>query len=82
MSDKFENYKAGLDSPIENAQAVTAGPSALSNTTRAIYVGTAGSITVTMVGGQSVTFSNVPAGSTLPFRVTHVTAGSDVVALW
>ena len=82
MSDDFKSYKAALDSPIENAEAVTASPTALSKTTRGLYVGTAGNITVTMAGGQSVTFNNVPAGSTLPFRVTHVTAGANVVALW
>lgn len=82
MSDDFSNYKPGLDSPGENAAEVTASATALAKTTRALYVGTEGNITVTMVGGQSVTFTAVPAGSLLPLRVTHVTAGTGVVAIW
>lgn len=82
MSDKFSSFKAALESPGENATEVTAGPSALAQTTRALYVGTEGNITVTMLGGQSVTFTAVPAGSMLPLRVTHVTAGTGVVAIW
>jgi len=48
-----------------------------------IYVGTAGNVAVRTSGGQTVTFANVPAGSTLPVMVTRVfstgtTAGNIV----
>lgn len=70
--------------PAENAAAVTPGAGALSATTRAVYVGGAGNMTVTMAGGGSVTFTAVPAGSTIPIAVTHVTAATatSIVALW
>lgn len=70
--------------PAQNAEAVTPGAGALSNTTRALYVGGAGNITVTMAGGGSVSFAAVPAGTTLPIAVTHVTAATatSIVALW
>lgn len=71
--------------PAENAAAVTPGAGALSDTTRALYVGGAGNMTVTMAGNAaSVTFTAVPAGTTLPIAVTHVTAATatSIVALW
>lgn len=73
-----------VNGPASNAEAVTPGAGALSNTTRALFVGTGGDVTVTMAGGGSVQFTNVPDGTTLPIRVTHVTAAtaSDIVALW
>lgn len=63
------------------AHAVTPGSSALPFTTTALYIGTAGNVTVTMPGGGSVTFGN--ASGLLPVRVTHVTAATagDIVAL-
>jgi hypothetical protein len=84
MADTFANYQSGLDSPAGNAASITAGATALAYTTRAIYVGGAGDVAVTMVGGQSVTFSAVPAGSLLPIRATHITAATAtaIVALW
>lgn len=69
-----------------DARTVTAGASALANgTTRALYVGTGGDVTVTMAAGTSVTFADVPAGTILPIQVTHVTAVSgaaDILALY
>lgn len=65
------------------AVAVNPGPTALADgPTDALYVGAAGDVTVTMLGGQSTTFA-VTAGIVLPIRVTHVTvaAAGEVVAL-
>ena len=62
--------------------AVTAGASALANgPTNALYIGVTGNVTVTLQGGDSVTFAGV-AGTVLPFKVTHVTSGTGVVALY
>jgi hypothetical protein len=73
-------------SSARDARTVTAGASALVNgTTRALYVGTGGDITVTMAAGTSVTFADVPSGVVLPIQVTHVTAVSgaaDILALY
>lgn len=62
------------------AHEVTASADPLPFVTTALYVGTAGNVTVTM-GGASVTF--VGASGILPIRVTHVTAATagDIVAL-
>lgn len=84
MVDDFAGNNVGLDAPAPNAAAVTPGASPLAHATRALYVGGAGDVTVTMLGGQSVTFSAVPAGHTLPLRVSAVTAATatNIIALW
>lgn len=75
-----------MSAPAANAAAVTPSASPLANPSRAVYVGTGGALNVTMVGGQTVLFGNVPDGTTLPIRVTHILAAStdadDVVSLW
>lgn len=62
--------------------AVTASADALAcGPTDALYVSGAGNITATLQGGNSVTFAAI-AGALLPFKVTHITAGSNVFALY
>tara|TARA_Y100000310_G_scaffold239557_1_gene243186 strand:- start:3080 stop:3346 length:267 start_codon:yes stop_codon:yes gene_type:complete len=88
MSDAFENNKAGLTSPAENAAAVTpADDTDLATSSRALWIGTAGDVEVDMVGGETeVVFSSVPAGTLLPIRVSRVrdanTTASNIVAVW
>lgn len=59
---------------------------ALSKVTRAIYVGGAGHLTVTMHDGTVVTFPSVLAGSLLPIRVRLVmatnTTATNIVGLY
>lgn len=83
MSDPFGQYQPGLDAPAATAFAITPGSSDLAKTTRAIYVGGAGDVTVTMLDGSSVTFVGVPAGTFMPIRATKVTAAtaSDLIGL-
>jgi len=81
MTDRFANYAAGFDAPAADAFAITPGSSALSLVTRAIYVGADGDVVVTMLAGTTVTFADVPAGSVLPIRVSHVLASSTASAL-
>jgi hypothetical protein len=51
-----------------------------------LYVGSGGDIKVTMIGGQVVTFVNVPNGSFLPIQVNKVwssgTGASDIIGLY
>jgi len=50
-----------------------------------LYVGTGGSITVTMESGSSATFTNIPDGTFLPILVTHltsVTGAANILALY
>ena len=73
MSDKFSNYHSGLESPAERAFAITGNDSTdLTIFPRAIYVGGAGNIKVTTIGGDTVTFSGALAGTIIPVRVTRV----------
>lgn len=68
--------------PYPNIIAVTASATALAGgPTDGLYIGTSGNITVTLQGGNSVTLA-VIAGSLLPFKVTHVTSGTGVAALY
>lgn len=85
MADPMFNRSAGPESPAWNAAAVTVAPGDLPLIpTRALYVGGAGNVTVTMAGGASVEFVGVPAGSILPIRVDRVTAATatGIVALY
>jgi hypothetical protein len=73
--------------PAGNALAITPADSDLSIISRAIYVGTAGNLTVKMAGSENtVTFAGVSAGSLLPIRVTQVlatnTTATNIVALY
>ncbi len=69
-------FGSGLADPAYGAFAITAGAGALARPTRGIYIGGAGDVTVTMADGASVTFNEVPAGTILPVRATHVTAAA------
>ncbi len=82
-------YEGAYGQPITASAyggvAVTPSAGALAGgRTRALYVGAAGSVTVTMASGDSITFAAVPAGTILPIQVTHVTtaAGGSVLALY
>lgn len=52
---------------------------------QSLYVGGAGNVAVEMVGGAVVTFSSVPAGTTLLIRARRVnttnTTASNMIAL-
>jgi hypothetical protein len=77
MADQHSGFVEGLTSPADNATAVTPSDSTdLAYTSRALYIGGAGNLVVTMAGGGDVTFSAVPAGSILPIRVSRVKATS------
>jgi len=74
-------------SPAANGTTVTASDSTiLPEPTRAIFVGGAGNVAVTMHGGGSLTFTGVPAGTVLPIKVTQVlstgTTATSMLALW
>lgn len=80
MADKFQKFFTNPHDPADNAFAITSDSTTdLANFTRAIYVGSAGDVSVTMVDETSntfVTFSSVPAGTILPIRVKRVSTSS------
>ena len=86
MADAFENLNPGLDSPARQAFAIGTATygTALSQTTRALYVGTGGDVVADMAGGNTVTFAGVQDGSILPIRVTALgtaTTATGIVGL-
>jgi hypothetical protein len=86
MADNFSEYQVGLGDPYENGAAITPHDSNdLSNTTRAIYIGSTGDLKVDLVGGDTVTLASVPVG-VIRLRATRVystgTTASDLVALY
>mgnify|MGYP000700423410 CR=1 FL=1 len=86
-TDRFNFDDGDLDDPATNAASVTPNDSTVLDCTRGLWVGGAGNIAVVMRGGSAaVTFSGVPAGTLLPFRVTKVmstnTTATLIVALY
>lgn len=71
MPSQFENF-----AHPDNAAAVTPHDSTNLTAPGLLYVGGAGDISVLTAGGQTVTFSAVPAGSFLPVVVLRVNATS------
>jgi hypothetical protein len=87
MGDKYDLSSAGLSAPAENALAVTPDDGTnLGYYSRALYVGGAGNLKIDTVGGSTVTFVSVPAGTVLPVRAKKVhatgTTATNIVALW
>ena len=86
-TDNFSRFQTTDISPITRAVLVTPSDSTdLETVTRAIYVGNGGAVTVNMAdSGTSITFANVPTGTTLPIRVSRIkatlTVATDIIAL-
>lgn len=75
MNDRFSANASSITGPAAHAFAITPNDSAdLPETTRAIYCGLGGDMTVTMASGEAVTFSNLPDGALLPIRVIRLSA--------
>lgn len=87
-TDQFSSTSETLVAPADNAVAVSPSDSTdLTYVSRAVYVGGAGNMVVTMAGGGSnVTFTGIQAGSILPIRVSRVlstsTTATSIVAIY
>ena len=86
-TDNFAAHEIGLVCPVENVFAVTPhDTNELAYATRGVYVGTAGDLKVTTVGGQSVTFTGLAAGIVHPLRVKLVfstgTTAANILGLY
>ncbi|TNM66393.1 spike base protein, RCAP_Rcc01079 family [Aliirhizobium smilacinae] len=87
MPDPFANTQPSLSSPASAGMAVTpSDTTALSVSSRAIYIGSGGTLAIRMISGDDLTFIGVPSGSFLPIRVSQVhatgTTASAIVALF
>lgn len=85
--DQF-GYRTGgaADQPAGRAEAVTPSDSTdLTYLSRALWIGVAGNVAVTMASGDAVTFVGVAAGTLLPVRVSRVkstgTTATSLVAV-
>jgi len=72
--------------PAHHAVAVTPNDKVdLPAVSTAMFIGTAGNLKVTMLGGESLTFNNIPVGWH-PIRVTRVwaanTTAANIIAVW
>jgi len=68
-----------------DAVAITKSDTTVFRTTRALYVGGAGTIVVTMNSGKEATFAGALAGTILPIQVTQVknaTTATSLLALY
>lgn len=73
MTDRFSKHTSSLESPATGAFQITPDDNNdLQEITRALYVGTSGDISITMMDGQEVLFSTVPAGMILPIRAVRI----------
>jgi hypothetical protein len=70
----------------ENAAVVTPSDSTVLTPFNALYIGGAGNVAVTTLGGNVVTFTAPPVGSIIPIRGTKVmatnTTATLIVVLW
>lgn len=87
MADTYAQYLPDWSAPCSHAAAITPDDDTdLDYVTRAIYVGTTGTLKVTTAAGDVVELTSVPAGL-LPIRVRRVwvvseSAAANLVALW
>ncbi len=87
MSDSFASVSDSLTAPAREAFSISPNDSSdLSTSTKAIYVGLGGNITLRTVGSaEDVTFVNVASGTTLDIRCRAIrstgTSAANIVGL-
>lgn len=85
-ADPFLGFSASPLGPASDAAAVTPSDSVFfTSMARALYVGGVGNVTLVTALGATVTFTAVPAGTTIPLRCARVnatgTTATNMVAL-
>ena len=71
--------------PGRDAAAVTPGDTTTIGGCRALYVGTAGNLTIDTATATNLVFKAIPAGTILPvavLRVKAATTAADIVAIY
>lgn len=87
MTDPLADTPSSLSDMASEGRPVTPSDTAdLSLTSRALYVGKGGNLTVRMSSGNDFSFTGISSGSFLPIRVKQVratgTTASAIVALF
>ena len=85
-TDNFSRQQTLTGDPATNGVLITPSDSTdLVTVSRAVYVGTTGNMKVTMQDSGTVLFTGIPAGTTLPIRVSRIwsttTTASTIIAL-
>lgn len=89
-ADTFQGNYPALNFPAYHSQAISSfsDTNDLDTTSRAIYVGTGGDLSVELqsdVPGTATVFKNVASGSLLSLRVRRIrtaTTAADIVEVW
>jgi hypothetical protein len=81
MVDKFRKAFSTIDGPSSDGFAITPGANLFAQSTRAIYVGGGGNITLLTVGNTVLTFTSVGTGTIIPIRATAVYANSTATSM-
>lgn len=79
--------REGMESSARNGEPVSKSDTEdFTYVSRGIYVGGAGDVAAVMVGGATLTFKAVSAGTLLPIRCTRInstnTTATDMLALY
>ncbi len=86
MNDQFSERAGAIDAPAGGGAPIIPDDGVMLGTmTRALYVGSGGTVVVEMARGQTLSFANVPDGALLPVRVVKVltaTTASDIIGLY
>lgn len=86
MSDQFATRAASAEGPAQAGFAIVPDDEAsLGHVTRALYVGTGGTVAVQLQRGDAVVFHNVADGTLLPVRAVRVlaaTTATQIVGLY
>jgi hypothetical protein len=82
MADIYSSLGTDATAPAAGAFAITPSDvTTFDQPTRAIYVGTGGTLEVAMLWGGTANFENVADGTLLPIRASQVTSGTTAGAL-
>lgn len=84
--DTFKGFTPSMGDPITAAVAITPSDSTdLLQMTRALYIGTAGNVRVTLAGGDVIDFAALAVGWH-PLRVMRIhataTSASNIIGCW
>lgn len=80
MNDLYKNHAVGMSDPVLSASTITPDDAAdLPTATRAVYIGVAGNLHVTLISGDIVTFQNMNQGWH-PLRVARVWAAGTTAS--
>jgi hypothetical protein len=81
MTDRFAGREPGASGPATHGFAIVPSDGVdLPEVTRALYVGTAGALRLTLQSGAIISLAGVPGGSMLPLRVSRLHATGTTAA--